>query len=575
MSEQMAAQFWGAQTMQVAALRRAGLSDSAGFDRNRQRNRRRCFNLLENYDEFFDYVEDGYEDPASLPLSIHIAAKTSIIDFRSWKACAVVDDDWKQYYICRLHYHIVSDARTPECQLIFYRYLPKTQESQAAHFTNIEVSSFMDQSSSDNGNEDAVSLGVHNNFDLSLLDAPEDIRELYGPTCAPRPEQKYDILLGIETAPPYARGDRLSKFTKDLDAAVPATASSPEFSQAATHIDNVICCMRQSQEYVDTARDARGLQKSPPRAPKADLKASSAPLISRIGGPSSSSVTPALLTRLSSNLDHGPWTQRSRGRSPAQSRSQSSASRMPYHLRRSASPVQRARSSATPSSSRRESRDSSFSTHLPKGAYVRRESPVGLPRLLIPSASQQRNARWRNGEIRPSSNGSTTNPGNLTYPSSVNGILVLLAFFSSEQREFRKVREDQGERILGGSIYTTGRVEPPLNYSSGDSALAMEWQSRTLGIPTWPHARAFVSVGRVPAWLARTICPELIADFMSGPSIQSTTLQRGWTDTPDKESWDILADLVSVGEVDVLLGFTKDKHGLDRWLFPRTEWLWE
>ncbi|KAJ6463047.1 hypothetical protein C8R47DRAFT_939202, partial [Mycena vitilis] len=150
-----------------------------------------------------------------------------------------------------------------------------------------------------------------------------------------------------------------------------------------------------------------------------------------------------------------------------------------------------------------------------------------------------------------------------------------LAFFASEQRDFRKAREDQGERTLGGSMYATGHVEPPLNYSSGDAALALEWQTRALAILVRPHARAFVSSGGAPAWLARTIRPELIADFMNGPSIQSTTLQRGWNDAADKESWDILSDMVTVGEVEVLLGFTKDEHGVDRWLFPRTEWLWD
>ncbi|KAJ7631998.1 hypothetical protein DFH06DRAFT_1004755, partial [Mycena polygramma] len=170
---------------------------------------------------------------------------------------------------------------------------------------------------------------------------------------------------------------------------------------------------------------------------------------------------------------------------------------------------------------------------------------------------------------------SVTEITHLLNRAIIKGVPFRLAFFASEQRDFRKRREDQGARLMGGSMYTTGHVEAPLNYGSGGASISMEWQTRALAILTRPHARALVPLGGVPSWLARTIRPELIADFMDGPSIQSTTLQRGWTDTSDQESWDILADLVSNGELDILLGYTKDEHGVDRWLFPRTEWFWE
>ncbi|KAJ6493948.1 hypothetical protein C8R47DRAFT_1069902 [Mycena vitilis] len=580
------------------------------------------FVLMENYDEFCDYIEDSYQDPIALPTQIHEDARTSIIDFRGWKAREVTDQGWKEYYLKRLHYNVSGDARSPDCRLIFYRYLPKSHNEAVAYFiTPSSEPPFLARRSSEDGMEtDSVSLG--GDECLELLDEPEDVRELYGPSLAPKPGQTFDPVTGLENLPPLTGTNRLKKFSETLDAAVPDT---PQSSAALAHVNNVLRCMKQSQSYVDAARANRGLPTSTsvPQVPRGDAPNS---LLSRLSDAPSiysrNAHAVSLLGRLAerplfANVSNPrPESEgRRRGRSPAQSHSQSSVPRTLYPLRRSASPNHRSRSSATSTTSRRESRNTSSAPLLPRGAFARRDSPIGLPRLLRPSTAQKQSLeQWRDSALLDrlvyepanfelpdfcqwnprfvsravlvvrdvdarvrlrlwASSGNVKEVIHLLNRAILKGVPFRLAFFSSEQRDFRKSREDQGERTLGGSMYA--RVESPLEYSSGDAALALEWKSRVLGVLVRPHARAFISLGGVPAWIARSIRPQLIADFMDGPSIQSTTLQRGWTDAAEKEPWDILADLVSNGEIEVLLGYTKDEHGADRWLFPRTEWLWD
>ncbi|KAJ7652323.1 hypothetical protein B0H17DRAFT_1147404 [Mycena rosella] len=127
--------------------------------------------------------------------------KGYIIDCKYWRARAV-SNSWRNAFIWKYHYKVLGDLAQSNATIIFYRYRPQAIGTEKeAYF--IKDPSFLQQSASEVGDEpdeDMVSLGdeIENDPEEQL-----DTRNLFAPSCAPKPGQIFDEVSGMERTAPY------------------------------------------------------------------------------------------------------------------------------------------------------------------------------------------------------------------------------------------------------------------------------------------------------------------------------------------------------------------------------------
>jgi len=88
------------------------------------------------------------------------------------------------------------------------------------------------------------------------------------------------------------------------------------------------------------------------------------------------------------------------------------------------------------------------------------------------------------------------------------------------------------QRLLK-AMYKLGFIETPLVYAS-PSVFLNAYIGKVADMLRWPHARVFIGLGGPFSWLAqRWGREEMVARFMSGPSIQVTRHFSGQTDSAE------------------------------------------
>lgn len=131
------------------------------------------------------------------------------------------------------------------------------------------------------------------------------------------------------------------------------------------------------------------------------------------------------------------------------------------------------------------------------------------------------------------------------------------------------------ERVNGNYLYGPNFADPPLEFKSAE-IYAATYIARVGELLKRPHAAAFIGAGGACSWIAqRWGGYEMIARFMSGPSIQTTVFRKGASDIQDRQPKGLLWDEISANDLNALFGFIPDptpkSNVNDRWIYPPPE----
>ncbi|KAJ7159406.1 hypothetical protein C8R46DRAFT_906326 [Mycena filopes] len=149
----------------------------------------------------------------------------------------------------------------------------------------------------------------------------------------------------------------------------------------------------------------------------------------------------------------------------------------------------------------------------------------------------------------------------------LQGVPFTLAVPRDVAHEFAPENVSDEDRALGWTYYDVGSIEEPLTWNKGGAAWAIAWVKKILDILKRPHMRALVSLGGPLAWIARRYRPNLLKEFMEGPSTQVAVHFKGWNDSRYSNSWGLMADSVSESEKDILRGVVT-VEGVSKALYP-------
>ena len=114
----------------------------------------------------------------------------------------------------------------------------------------------------------------------------------------------------------------------------------------------------------------------------------------------------------------------------------------------------------------------------------------------------------------------------------------------------------------------TSAIEAPFTYTA-QGALHAYYLSRVNDIIRRPHARILIGMGGPEAWLGRKWGgPELVAQFMEGPSPDVYLHRRGYIDSDNEHPMFLYMDKMTPQEIDVLFGCIHNDSDRDRSLYP-------
>jgi len=121
--------------------------------------------------------------------------------------------------------------------------------------------------------------------------------------------------------------------------------------------------------------------------------------------------------------------------------------------------------------------------------------------------------------------------------------------------------------------YDTGFQESQLTYMKGRAAFMDQYLGRLADILCCLHARAVIAMGGPASWIARHYRGErLVAEFMSGPSIQLTVHHRGGVDTDMTRNVPVFYDQLSEQEIKLIHGYIPLGNPMeDQWAYPTSE----
>ncbi|EDQ98716.1 uncharacterized protein LACBIDRAFT_296822, partial [Laccaria bicolor S238N-H82] len=130
---------------------------------------------------------------------------------------------------------------------------------------------------------------------------------------------------------------------------------------------------------------------------------------------------------------------------------------------------------------------------------------------------------------------------------------------------FKPEEVSDTDRVVGKP---TCMMEPPFAYTA-PGALKAYYMSRINNIIRRPHARILVGLGGPEAWLGHKWGgPELVAQFMDGPSPDVYLHRRGYIDSDDENPMFLYTDEMSPQEIDVIFGCIRSDIDRDRSLYP-------
>lgn len=130
---------------------------------------------------------------------------------------------------------------------------------------------------------------------------------------------------------------------------------------------------------------------------------------------------------------------------------------------------------------------------------------------------------------------------------------------------FRPEDVSDTDRLVGKP---SSAIEPPFAYTA-QGALKAYYTSRVNDIIRRPHARVLIGMGGPDAWLGRKWGgPELVAQFMEGPSPDVYLHRRGNIDSDDEHPMFLYTDEMTPQEVDVLFGCIRSDGDKDKSLYP-------
>jgi len=121
--------------------------------------------------------------------------------------------------------------------------------------------------------------------------------------------------------------------------------------------------------------------------------------------------------------------------------------------------------------------------------------------------------------------------------------------------------------------YDTGFQESSLTYDKGRVAFMDQYLGKLADILRRPHSRAVIAMGGPTSWIARYYGGEcLVAEYMSGLSIQVTVHHRGGVANISTLDMPVFYDQLSAQEVELIHGYVPMGNLTeDRWAFPTTE----
>ena len=121
--------------------------------------------------------------------------------------------------------------------------------------------------------------------------------------------------------------------------------------------------------------------------------------------------------------------------------------------------------------------------------------------------------------------------------------------------------------------YDVGFQESPLTYNKGRVTFMDQYLGKLADILRRPHARAVIAMGGPTSWIARHYGGEhLVAEYISGPSIQVTVHHRGGVASDSSLNMPVFYDQLSAQEIELIHSYVPlGSPTEDCWAFPTTE----
>jgi len=153
----------------------------------------------------------------------------------------------------------------------------------------------------------------------------------------------------------------------------------------------------------------------------------------------------------------------------------------------------------------------------------------------------------------------------LLYKAVRWGIPFKIGVKVEDFRRFRPKDVSDTDRIVGKPSLA---VEPPFLYTA-QGALKAYYTSHVNDIIRRPHTRVLIGMGGPEAWLGRKWGgPELVAQFMDGPSLDVYLHRRSNIDSDDEHPLFLYTDEMTPQEIDVLFGCICSDGDKDKSLYP-------
>ncbi|KAJ7143222.1 hypothetical protein C8R46DRAFT_1232997 [Mycena filopes] len=474
--------------------------------------RNKSYQKAAQYSEFLEERGDRYNPTVPGPRQIQKKWSKFVIDFPGWRRRVIPTKQWEKYYARTCHFYFDRDSVT------YWGYRRKSTNS---------------------GEDDAGESQSDEEDDYETLNDPWVVRERYKGGCAPRPGQKFDSHMGTQVVAPYNGLEKFRRVSKELDQVPgPNAQSRLTINAIIRELDELIeklakdSLMEEHEGFRRTTSpgavslDKRG---SPPRSPAYDDM-----LVDPEQGEEKELSPPREAAQPSS-----------KGADPAKA---NFAARLGVDLPPDVPPRPFAERLSSPSLAGSSSLEIKL---LPPTREEKGKGVAQRPRFSKPRDDSGPGHSQSTGKHR-------------------GGVPFTLAVPRDAAHEFAPTDVSEEDRSLGWSYYDVGSIEEPLVWNKGGTSWAIAWVKQILDILKRPHMRALVTLGGPLAWIARRYRPNLIKEFMEGPSTQVAVHFKGWNDARCHNSWGLMADSVSESEKEILRGVVT-VEGVSKALFPTNE----
>jgi len=180
--------------------------------------------------------------------------------------------------------------------------------------------------------------------------------------------------------------------------------------------------------------------------------------------------------------------------------------------------------------------------------------------LLVPDPKSQARLRYW-----AASSANSSSMAAILFKAIQFGISFTIGVKVEDFSQFKPEDVSDMDRLVGKPTCNT---EPPFLYTA-QGALKAYYMSHINDIICRPHARILIGMGGPIAWLGRKWGrPELVAQFMSGPSPDVYVHRRGYIDSDDEHPMFLYSDEMSPQEIDVLFSCIGSDSDKDKSLYP-------